>query len=72
MNCVLVYKKRVCTGQVARLDGQYRRTLIAGDMDSPRAIALDPRLGKCAHEHAYTLRAENGNLCRLKIYDRSN
>ncbi|CAB3232339.1 unnamed protein product [Arctia plantaginis] len=31
--------------EVARLDGQYRRTLIAGDMDSPRAIALDPRVG---------------------------
>lgn len=32
--------------QVARLDGKYRRTLIAGDMDSPRAIAVDPRLGQ--------------------------
>ncbi|KAH9629926.1 hypothetical protein HF086_017441 [Spodoptera exigua] len=31
--------------EVARLDGQYRRTLIAGDMDSPRAIAADPRDG---------------------------
>ncbi|XP_038218676.1 low-density lipoprotein receptor-related protein 1-like [Zerene cesonia] len=31
--------------EVARADGQYRRTLIAGDIDSPRAIALDPRKG---------------------------
>ncbi|KAJ2938967.1 hypothetical protein O0L34_g17783 [Tuta absoluta] len=31
--------------EVARLDGQYRRTLIAGDMDSPRAIAVDPNVG---------------------------
>ncbi|XP_049880284.1 low-density lipoprotein receptor-related protein 1 [Pectinophora gossypiella] len=31
--------------EVARLDGQYRRTLIAGDMDSPRAIAVDPNMG---------------------------
>ncbi|XP_047035510.1 prolow-density lipoprotein receptor-related protein 1-like, partial [Helicoverpa zea] len=31
--------------EVARLDGRYRRTLLAGDMDSPRAVAADPRLG---------------------------
>ncbi|CAH2097282.1 unnamed protein product [Euphydryas editha] len=31
--------------EVARLDGKYRRTLIAGDMDSPRAIAVDPSVG---------------------------
>ncbi|XP_046973357.1 prolow-density lipoprotein receptor-related protein 1 [Vanessa cardui] len=31
--------------EVARLDGKYRRTLIAGDMDSPRAIAVDPGVG---------------------------
>lgn len=31
--------------EVARLNGSYRRTLIAGDMESPRAIALDPRFG---------------------------
>jgi hypothetical protein len=31
--------------EVARLNGSYRRTLIAGDMESPRAIALDPRYG---------------------------
>lgn len=31
--------------EVASLDGTSRRTLIAGDMDSPRAIALDPRYG---------------------------
>jgi integrin beta 2 len=31
--------------EVARLNGSFRRTLIAGDMESPRAIALDPRLG---------------------------
>ncbi|CAH1393043.1 unnamed protein product [Nezara viridula] len=31
--------------EVARLDGKYRRTLIAGEMESPRAIALDPRKG---------------------------
>lgn len=31
--------------EVAKLDGKYRRALIAGDMESPRAIALDPRFG---------------------------
>lgn len=31
--------------EVASLDGSSRRTLIAGDMDSPRAIAVDPRYG---------------------------
>ncbi|CAG5013242.1 unnamed protein product [Parnassius apollo] len=31
--------------EVARVDGKYRRTLIAEDMDSPRAIAVDPRKG---------------------------
>ncbi|GLH07806.1 LOW QUALITY PROTEIN: Putative vitellogenin receptor, partial [Gryllus bimaculatus] len=31
--------------EVARLDGKYRRTLIASDLESPRAIALDPRYG---------------------------
>lgn len=31
--------------EVARLDGKYRRTLIAGEMESPRAIAVDPRDG---------------------------
>lgn len=31
--------------EVAKLNGNYRRTLVAGDMDSPRAIALDPRVG---------------------------
>lgn len=31
--------------EVARLDGRHRRTLVAGDMDSPRAIALDPAAG---------------------------
>ncbi|KAL1115245.1 hypothetical protein AAG570_007276, partial [Ranatra chinensis] len=31
--------------EVAKLNGSFRRTLIAGDMESPRAIALDPRYG---------------------------
>ncbi|KAI1293709.1 Prolow-density lipoprotein receptor-related protein 1 [Halotydeus destructor] len=31
--------------EVAKLNGSHRRTLIAGDMESPRAIALDPRYG---------------------------
>lgn len=31
--------------EVARLNGSYRRTLVAGEMQSPRAIALDPRFG---------------------------
>ncbi|KAF4524352.1 hypothetical protein B566_EDAN007528 [Ephemera danica] len=31
--------------EVAKLNGSFRRTLIAGDMESPRAIALDPRFG---------------------------
>lgn len=32
--------------EVAKLNGSFRRTLIAGDMESPRAIALDPRDGQ--------------------------
>ncbi|KAJ8937574.1 hypothetical protein NQ318_023105 [Aromia moschata] len=31
--------------EVAKLNGSYRRTLVAGDMESPRAIAVDPRDG---------------------------
>lgn len=31
--------------EVAKLNGSFRRSLIAGDMESPRAIALDPRFG---------------------------
>ena len=31
--------------EVAKLNGSFRRTLVAGDMESPRAIALDPRNG---------------------------
>ncbi|KAK6630731.1 hypothetical protein RUM44_002900 [Polyplax serrata] len=31
--------------EVSKLNGSFRKTLIAGDMDSPRAIALDPRDG---------------------------
>lgn len=31
--------------EVAKLNGSFRRTLIAGNMESPRAIALDPRHG---------------------------
>ncbi|XP_031616659.1 prolow-density lipoprotein receptor-related protein 1 isoform X3 [Contarinia nasturtii] len=31
--------------EVAQINGLYRRTLIAGEMDSPRALALDPREG---------------------------
>lgn len=31
--------------EVAKIDGRFRRTLIAGNMESPRAIALDPRDG---------------------------
>lgn len=31
--------------EVARLNGNFRRTLVGGDMDSPRAIVLDPRDG---------------------------
>lgn len=38
--------------QVARLDGKYRRTLISGDMDSPRAIAVDPREGEAPPPYA--------------------
>lgn len=32
--------------KVARLDGRYRRTLVSGDMESPRAIAVDPKHGR--------------------------
>ncbi|BET02800.1 low-density lipoprotein receptor [Nesidiocoris tenuis] len=31
--------------EVAKLNGSYRRALIAGEMESPRALALDPRYG---------------------------
>ncbi|CAL1298011.1 unnamed protein product [Larinioides sclopetarius] len=31
--------------EVAKLSGQHRRTLIASNMENPRAIALDPRFG---------------------------
>lgn len=31
--------------EVAKLNGSFRRTLIAGEMESPRAIAVDPRDG---------------------------
>ncbi|XP_060522093.1 prolow-density lipoprotein receptor-related protein 1 isoform X3 [Cylas formicarius] len=31
--------------EVAKLNGSFRRTLVAGEMESPRAIALDPRDG---------------------------
>ena len=31
--------------EVAHLDGSKRTTLIAGNMKSPRAIVLDPRIG---------------------------
>lgn len=31
--------------EVAKLDGTMRTTLLAGDMEHPRAIALDPRDG---------------------------
>ena len=32
--------------EVAKLDGRCRRTLISDDIQSPRAIALDPHEGK--------------------------
>lgn len=31
--------------EVARFNGSFRRSLVAGDLDSPRSIALDPRYG---------------------------
>lgn len=31
--------------EVANMNGTFRRTIIAGDMDSPRAITVDPRYG---------------------------
>lgn len=31
--------------EVANMNGTHRRTLIAGDMESPRAISVDPRFG---------------------------
>lgn len=31
--------------EVANVNGSFRRTLVAGDLSSPRAIALDPREG---------------------------
>ena len=37
--------------EVAKLDGRFRRTLISDDIQSPRAIALDPHEGN----QVYTL-----------------
>lgn len=34
--------------EVAKLNGSFRRTLVAGDMESPRAISVDPRYGYVA------------------------
>lgn len=31
--------------EVAKLNGSFRKTLVAGDIESPRAIAVDPRDG---------------------------
>jgi len=31
--------------EVADFDGNHRSILVAGDMDSPRALAVDPRYG---------------------------
>ncbi|XP_050540895.1 low-density lipoprotein receptor-related protein 1 [Daktulosphaira vitifoliae] len=31
--------------EVSKLNGSFRKSLIAGDMESPRAIAIDPRYG---------------------------
>lgn len=35
--------------EVAKLDGTMRTTLLAGAVEHPRAIALDPREGYCIH-----------------------
>lgn len=43
--------------EVAKLDGTMRTTLLAGDVEHPRAIALDPREGYCKlnlHELTFT------------------
>ena len=37
--------------EVAKLDGKYRRTLISDDIQSPRAIALDPHEGKNSRKY---------------------
>ena len=31
--------------EVAKLNGSFRTTVVAGQMENPRAIALDPRYG---------------------------
>ena len=31
--------------EVARHDGRFRRTIVNGSLDKPRAIALDPKKG---------------------------
>lgn len=31
--------------EVAKVNGSFRRTLVASDLENPRAIALDPRYG---------------------------
>ena len=53
--------------EVAKLDGRYRRTLISDDIQSPRAIALDPHEGKSTlhwlHKEAIRLSCVGCFLC---------
>jgi integrin beta 2 len=41
--------------EVAKLNGSFRRTVIASDMESPRAIALDPRFGYAKYTYILKL-----------------
>ena len=45
--------------EVARLNGSFRHTLIAGDLESPRAIALDPRHGYIRYATSASLQSHD-------------
>lgn len=48
--------------EVAKLDGTMRTTLLAGDIEHPRAIALDPRYGYCVDR-----KEQRGTICVLAV-----
>lgn len=48
--------------EVAKLDGTMRSTLLAGDIEHPRAIALDPRCG-----YGIEKRGSRGNITSIFV-----
>lgn len=45
--------------EVAKLDGTMRTTLLAGEVEHPRAIALDPREGYSVQSHATFIKVQH-------------